>query len=551
MSLLGRHVAMGLVLFAAAARAQERVDLDAMNRIRDEGLNRSQVMSTLEELVDRYGPRLTGSPTDKAAAEWAKAKLAGWGLEGAHLEGFAFGEGWSYSKSAVRIVAPFTTSVYALPVAWTPGTGGAVRGLAVRVTLDSDDDYKEQRGKLKGKIVLLSEPREAKPEAEAKPEDPLRRFARAELDELLRYPIPDAKPRDWYARARKRFADGEKRDRFLVEEGALAAVQMSFRDNGVVSVYGGGSRGIKGRGRGVPTLVMAAEPYERIVRLVERDVPVELELDVDAEFQTADTKAYNVVAEIPGTDRKDEVVMVGGHLDAWHAATGATDNGAGVAVAMEAVRILEAAGLKPRRTVRIALWSGEEQGEIGSNAYVHEHLADRPENSDPDEAQFPTWLRSAAWPIHPKPEHARLSAYFNVDNGSGKIRGVYAQSNVAAMPIFKAWLEPLKDLGADTVVSQDTGATDHESFDAVGLPGFQFIQDELDYESRTHHTNLDTYEHAHREDLIQAAVVLASFAWDTAARDELMPRKPMPQAPPKPPTKKAPEKRPAMGGQTR
>ena len=548
MSLLGRHVAVGLVLVAAAARAQERVDLDAMNRIRDEGLNRSQVMTTLEELVDRYGPRLTASPEAKAAAEWAKTKLAGWGLQGARLEAFEYGQGWSFGKCAVRVTAPFSAPAFALPRAWTPGTHGPVHGPVAKVTFESDDDYTEQKGKLAGRVVFLSEAREPEAEDAAKPETPLRRFARAELDELSRYPIPAEKPRDWFSRAQKRFDDGEKINKFLAEEGALAVVDRSFRDNGVVGVSAAGSRGLAGRSLGVPHVTMAAEPYQRILRLTEHGQPVELELDVETQFFD-DKRSYNVLAEIPGGDRKDEVVMIGAHLDAWHASTGTTDNGVGVAVVMEAARILEAAGLKPRRTVRVALWTGEEQGEIGSNAYVHEHFADRPGSADPAEAKYPLWLQHPGWPIRTKPEHANLAAYFNLDNGSGKVRGIYAQSNVAVMPIFSAWLEPLKDLGADTVVSQNTDATDHESFDDVGLPGFQFIQDELDYESRTHHTNLDTYEHAHRDDLIQAAVVLASFAWDAASRDQMLPRKAMPQAPPKPPEKPAEHKKPAKSGQ--
>lgn len=523
-------------LLAVPLAAQEPVDLDAMNRIRDEGLRRSQVMATLEELVDRHGPRLTASAEGKAAAEWARTKLTSFGLEGARLEAFDFGEGWSYAKSNVRVVAPYVLPIAALPKAWTPGTAGVVRGPAVHVKLESDADYAAQKGKLKGKVVLLGEAHAPSTEP-GTGESPLQRYTREELDELGRYPIPGEKSSDWYARAQKRLNDSEKRNRFLLDEGALAVLSISFRDNGIITAVGGGSRGVAGRSRGVADVVVAAEPYQRILRLLDKDVPVELELEVETAFETADPHGYNVVAEIPGGDRKDEVVMIGAHLDSWHAATGATDDGAGVAAVMEAARILEAAGLKPRRTIRVALWSGEEQGDIGAHAYVGAHFASRPDTTDEEEKKLPRYLWRRTGPITVKPEHAKLSAYFNLDNGSGRIRGIYSQSNVAAAPIFAAWLAPLADLGADTVVTQDTGATDHEEFDDVGLPGFQFVQDELDYESRTHHSTLDTFEHARRDDLVQASVVLAAFAWDAAQRDRLLPRKPLPQPPPAAPKK--------------
>ncbi len=536
---------------AVAQPAREPVDLDAMNRIRAEGLRRSQVMATLEDLVDRHGPRLTASPEGRAAAEWARAKLAAWGLSNAHLEPFDFGEGWSFSKSSLRVTAPFVVPMYAIPKAWTPGTGGVVRGSAVHVKLESDEDFTEQKGKLRGKIVLLSDAHEPSTRGGDRADAaPLRRFSRDELDELARYPIPGEKVSDWYARSQKRWATNDKLNRFLVEEGALATVEISWQEEGVITASAGGSRGVPGRSRGVPDVVIAAEPYQRLLRLLAKDVPVELELEVEAQFETDDQHGYNVVAELPGRDPKSGVVMLGAHLDAWHAATGTTDNGAGVAAVMEAVRILEAAGLKPRRTVRVALWSGEEQGDIGSHAYVRQHFADRPDTTDAEEAKLPRWIWRRTFPIQVKPEHAGLSAYFNLDNGSGRIRGVYAQSNVAAAPIFEAWLAPLRDLGADTVVTQDTDATDHEEFDDVGLPAFQFVQDDLDYESRTHHTTLDTFEHARRDDLIQASVVLAAFAWDAAERERPLPRKPMPQAPPATPEKK-PAAKPTPAATTR
>jgi Zn-dependent M28 family amino/carboxypeptidase len=275
-------------------------------------------------------------------------------------------------------------------------------------------------------------------------------------------------------------------------------------------------------------VVLIPEDYNRILRLLERGPEVELEVDVDAAFLDGDPTANNTVAEIPGTGAAGEVVMVGAHLDSWHGGTGATDNAAGCAVAMEAVRILRALAVAPRRTIRIALWSGEEQGLLGSAAYVAEHFASRPEPEDPAERELPPGLRQNPGPLTVKPDHTRLTAYFNLDNGGGRIRGVYTQENVAVEPIFTAWLAPFRDLGAGTVTARNTRGTDHQSFDRVGLPGFQFVQDGLDYTSRTHHTVADGYDHLVRDDLIQASVVLASFLYHAAMRPEMLPRKPLP-----------------------
>jgi len=279
---------------------------------------------------------------------------------------------------------------------------------------------------------------------------------------------------------------------------------------------------------------MAVEHFGRISRLLERNVEVDLELDVKARFFEEDLTQFNTVADIPGTGKKGEVVMLGAHLDSWHTGTGATDNGAGVLVTMEAVRILQAVGVKPTRTIRIALWSGEEQGLYGSKAYVSEHFATRPEK--PEDRDTPWYMQKDRWPITLKPEHGKLSAYFNVDNGTGKIRGIYAQENAAVVPIFQAWMDPLKDLGVTTVTMRNTSSTDHISFDRVGLPAFQFVQDEIEYDTRTHHTNMDVYERLQKEDLMQASVVLAAFVYQAATRDSLLPRKPMPRE--EPPEKK-------------
>jgi carboxypeptidase Q len=297
-------------------------------------------------------------------------------------------------------------------------------------------------------------------------------------------------------------------------------------------VTSGGSW-IAGETVGVPALVMAAEHYNGLLRLLDHDQPVELEVNVAASFLDGDNQAYDTLAEIPGTDKRDEIVMAGAHLDSWHAGTGATDNGAGSAVVMEAARILKALGVKPRRTIRFALWTGEEQGLYGSAAYVKQHFASRPENRDPEQKDLPERYREETWPLQLKPEHAKIAAYFNLDNGTGKVRGIYTEENAAVRPIFQAWLAPFSDLGAGTVTLRTTGGTDHVQFDRVGLPGFQFIQDEMDYETRTHHTDLDTYDHLQPQDLQQASVLMAAFLYNAAMRPEPLPRKPLPQEPQK------------------
>jgi hypothetical protein len=523
----------------AAVPADEPVDLTTVTRIRSEGLLNSKVMDTLGYLSDVIGPRLTGSPQMKRANEWTRQQLEGWGLANAHLESWGpFGRGWTFDHVSVHMVQPEPVPLLAYPRAWTPGTAGVVRGELVRAKVDSEADLDKLKGKLSGKILLLGEARELKP-----PDKPVfNRYTTEGLDELAKFQTGLGRPPfDREAIARRARLQRALRD-FLPAEGALATIEASDREAGVVTVGGGGSYRA-GENPGVPALVMAAEHFNRLSRLLERKMPVELELDVRARFIDQDPMAYNTVAEIPGTDRKGEVVMLGAHMDSWHTGTGATDNGAGVAITMEAVRILRALDLHPRRTIRIALWSGEEQGLLGSRAYVREHFASRPEQ--PGDAELPTFLRPVRGPLTLKPEHAKLSAYFNVDNGTGKIRGIYTQQNAAVVPLFEAWLRPFADLGATTVTMRNTGGTDHQSFDAVGLPGFQFIQDEADYNTRTHHTNMDLLDRAQKDDLMQAAVVLASFVYDTAMRDELLPRKPLPRESPSPSPATSPAPGPA------
>jgi carboxypeptidase Q len=555
----------------------EAVDLEVVTRIRDEGFHRSQALATAAYLTDRIGSRLTGTPELKEANEWARRQLAGWGLANAHLEAWRFGHGWSFSRALVAMAmspmaaapgapaaaaaappaisttgaagaagaasapgapaasttipaaaVPETsaarwTQLQALPKAWTPGTPGEVRGVAVRVTIDAAGDMDHYRGKLAGKVVLLDKAHDVAAGAAA-PEP--RRFTPEKLAELAAFSVnsgPSAADRQ--AR-RDRFRLRGQVRRFLVEEKALASIEVSPLPWGLIRVMGGGPYK-EGDDPAVTGLVMAAEPYNRLVRLLDAGQRVELAIDVQARTWDDDPMAYNTIAEIPGSDPRGEVVMTGAHLDSWHAGTGATDNAAGCAVAMEAVRILSALHLKPRRTIRVALWTGEEEGLLGSAAYVSRHFASRPEPPGGTGA-LPSFMVEPQGPLTIQPEHAKLSAYFNVDNGSGRVRGITAQENAAVQPIFTAWLAPLADLGASTVSQRSVGATDHISFDRVGLPGFQFIQDELDYMGHTHHTNTDVYDHLDADDLVQASVVLASFLYDAASRPGMLPRKPLP-----------------------
>lgn len=509
------------------AQTAEEVDLDMVTRIRLEGFYRSQVMETLQHLTDVIGSRLTGSPGMDAANAWTRDKLSEWGLSDARLEGFYFGKGWSFDRVSVHMEAPRQETLIAYPRAWTPATNGLVRGQVQRITLEDEEDLEEHRGKLAGKILLMESPRELTEVTTPM----LQRHDDDTLDNLINFPIPDeAEPPEPGARA-KTFHFRETLNAYLQEEGVVATLYISSRDYGIVRL-GAGAAHDAGAHPGVPSLQMASEHYNMLARLVEDEHTVEVSLEVVAQFHEDDLNAYNTIAEIPGTGRNaDEIVLVGAHMDSWHAGTGATDNAGSVAAIMEAVRILKAIGAEPDRTIRIVLWSGEEQGLLGSRAYVEEHIATRPAPTDEAQLALPPRVRDNTWPIQPLRGHEQHVAYLNMDNGSGKIRGVYAQENSAAVPIFEAWLKPFNDLGADTVTMRNTGSTDHIPFDNVGIPGFQFVQDQMDYFTRTHHSHLDTYDYARRDDLVQASVVIAGFLYHAAMRGEPLPRKPVPVEP--------------------
>ena len=502
--------------------AADTPDLTMQTRIRQEGFRNSKVMDLATGLMDYVGPRLTGSPNMKRANEWTRDKLTELGLSNAHLEQWGpFGRGWSYQSCTVRLVSPDTAEMWALPRAWTPGTNGPVRGTPVKIKVEKIEDIEKYKGKVGGKIVLEGDVRELKP----KEKSDFARYDDKSLGNLAQYEMPRGGQRFTREEFIKRRDFRKALAKFFADEKPLAVIEPGNTDFGTFIVQGLGTQK-DGEQFPVPSVVVSAEHYNRLARLADQKKSFEVEVDVKTTYHDDDKNAYNTIAEIPGTDKKGEVVMIGAHLDSWHGGTGATDNGAGSVAAMEAVRILKAIGIAPKRTIRIALWSGEEQGLLGSRAYVAQHFASRPESTDPEEKDLPTSMRKKM-PLTIKPEHAKLAAYFNMDNGTGKIRGIYMQENAAVRPIFESWVEPLKDLGVTTLTMRNTGGTDHLSYDDVGLPGFQFIQDEIEYETLTHHTNYDVYERLQRDDLAQAAVVMATFVWEAANRPEMLPRKPL------------------------
>jgi carboxypeptidase Q len=519
---------LALPASSSASNAEEPVDLAMVSRIRDEGFRHSQVMETVRQLTDGLGPRLTGSPQLKEANEWTRHRLEEWGLANAHLEPYPFGRGWSFSRAAVHMIKPQAMPLHALPKAYTPGTDGPVRGPVVIAVLKKEADFEAWKGKLAGKIVLLDEARDLSKTVEAKP----REYSEEGLHDLEEYEIPEERDPVEYKKAiMARSSFRLALTRFLADEKPLAVLEPSFRPWGVLRVTRSGSYK-PDESVGVPSLVMASEQYNRLYRMTSEGKEVELEVEVAARFHDEDRNAYNTVAEIPGLQRgeREELVMVGAHLDSWHTGSGATDNAAGCAIVMEAMRILKALKVKPKRTIRVALWTGEEQGLYGSVAYVTDNFGSWSGPEDPEHrALIPSYAWQNEGTLRIRPGHARLSAYFNVDNGGGRIRGIYAESNSAVKPIFDAWLAPFHDLGADTVTLRSTEDTDHEAFVDVGLPGFQFIQDELDYSARTHHSDMDVYDHLQREDLVQASVVLASFLYHAAMRPEKLPRLPLPE----------------------
>src|SRR5690606_30432725 len=491
-----------------------------------EAFHRSQVMDTFSHLTENIGARLTNSPQMAEANAWTRGKFNEWGLANVHDDAFEdFGRGWEFSTASVEMLSERVQPLHALPKAWTPGTNGPVEGELVHVEIKKLEDIEKYRGKLGGKILLLGEAREYK-----RGEEPdSHRHDATSLEGLQQFTIPGSAAADRAKRIRE-YSERQELSRavntFFAEEGALAAISISSWDNGIIRVAGGGSRKA-GEPVGIPELAMIAEHFNPLVRALERGDDVRLRINVDARFLDEENQpGYNTIAEIPGRGRKaSEIVMLGAHMDSWHTGTGAADNAAGVAVMMEAMRILKAVGARPDRTIRVALWSGEEQGLVGSQDYVARHFAAYPEPSDPAQKALPASLRDPTGPLQKKRDYDRFSVYFNMDNGSGRFRGIYAQENLAAVPIFEAWLKPFHDVGATTVATRNPGRTDRIASDRVGLPGFQFSQDRPDYFTNVHHTRLGTWDHVEPEDLKQAAAMVASFAYHGAMREEKMPRK--------------------------
>lgn len=505
----------------ASAQTVEPVDNAIVAKIRDEAYTRSQVMNTMSYLTDVNGPRLTGSPVTRRAAEWTVSEMKKWGLTNPRLEAWGpFGRGWTNDKFYAQVTSPVAFPVIGYPQAWTPGTNGLVKSEVIYVKINAEEDFAKYKGKLTNKIVMLSPMREVAAQFKALGS----RLTDAQLDTLAQAPMPapagaggrggvPAAPlssADSARRAQQQAlaAIAARRQAFIQDEGVAAILEPGRGDGGTVFTNNGQSRDPKTPYK-MPLVAMAIEHYGRIFRVVEKGLPVQMELDIKNSFYDDNLNSFNVIAEIPGTDPKlkDEVVMLGAHFDSWHAGTGATDNAAGSATMLEAMRILKAIGANPKRTIRIGLWTGEEQGLLGSRAYVKEHFGTR------DSV---------------KPEAAKFSVYLNLDNGTGAIRGVYQQGNADAAPVFKEWMKPFADKGIKTLTAGNTGGTDHQAFDGVGLPGFQFIQDGIEYGTRTHHSSMDTYERVQPEDMKLNSAVLAAFAIHAANRPGLFPRKPVP-----------------------
>ena len=516
-----------LFLFAQKA---EKIDTAIISKIKSEGLNHSKVMDVLSMLTDVHGPRLTNSPQHKKAAEYAKSTLDSWGLQNVVIDQWdeEFGRGWQLKKFNLQTVEPSAFQVISHPKAWSPGVKGTVTTEAVYLEVKDEADLEKYKGKLKGKIVLFSAPVAVKPGFKSDAS----RFNDSTLLTMANATIaPEGGggggrgPNATMQQQQK--LNYAKRD-LCDKEGAVAVLEASPSsrlEDGTILVSAATvpyppavpfNKRISSRAANapkiLPQIIVADEQYNRLVRLLQKGVPVKMELSLETEFTPA-ANGFNVIGEIPGTDLKDEVVMIGAHLDSWHSGTGATDNGAGSAVMMETMRIIKSLGVNPRRTIRIGLWGGEEQGLIGSRNYVKRTFGERLNKTRPYDS------------IKLKPAAEKFSVYFNMDNGTGKYRGIYLQGNESAGPIFRAWFKPFEKMGASTITIQDTGGTDHLSFDAIGLPGFQFIQDPIEYSSRTHHTSMDVYDKAIEADLKQNSVITAAFVWLAANRDAKIPRK--------------------------
>ncbi|WP_213981460.1 M20/M25/M40 family metallo-hydrolase [Sphingomonas sp. dw_22] len=511
-------IALVAALAVAAPLAAQTTAPTPVDRIVDEGTNRSEVMRIAQYLTDVIGARLTNSAGMRKAEDWTQSKFREWGLVNVHKEGFEFGRGWTSQGATLRMVSPRPLMLTAAPLAWTPGTNGPVAAPVVLAPLADEAAFAQYKGKLKGAIVLVSEPADPAEATDA----PFKRWTEEEIANRDKFELPNGQ--SGANRRPNRAAFTAARDAFLKEEGALAYATMSSRNNKLI--HGQNSQFQVGATPPLPAFEIAAEDYRRLARLAKMGAAPTVEFSAANSFDDSDTKAYNILADIPGTDPKAGYVMAGAHMDSWAMGDGAADNGAGVSMVMEAARIIKASGIKTRRAIRFALWAGEEQGLLGSMSYVENHVATRPVPKDlSGTARYMGWSR--AFPITPLADHSKLAAYFNIDNGSGKLRGIYTQGNLAVVPIFRDWLAPFASLDADHVVTARTGSTDHVFFDAVGIPAFQFIQDPLDYGSTVHHTNVDTFDHLKADDMREGAIILAAMLVEAANADKPLPRVPV------------------------
>lgn len=513
-------------LLSVNAQNSDRPDTALVSKLKREGLNNSKVLEVLEKITDVYGPRLTNSPGYKKAADYVSKTMLSWGLSNVHFDHWdePFGRGWQLTKFGLQTTEPTPFPVIAYPKAWSPGIKGTVRAQAVYLDVRTEADLKKYAGKLKGKIILFSLPIPVKPGYTAEA---------TRLSDSLLLVLANAQPSEAYVARRPPAASEPQRLAyakwdFCQKEGAVAVLEGSQgarSKDGTVMV----SAAIipyatdvpyaqrlnpysKNAPKILPQIVVAAEHYNRMIRQIKSGLDVVMELTMETEF-FPEEPGFNIIAEIPGTDLKDEVVIIGAHFDSWHSGTGTTDNGVGTAVMMEAMRLIKALNLSPRRTIRLALWGGEEQGLLGSRNYVKRNLGYRLDRSYPYDS------------IHLSPQAKNFSVYFNMDHGNGKYRGIYAQGNEKAAAIFRQWLSPFWKMGASTVTLKNTSGTDHLTFDALNLPAFQFIQDPIEYGSRTYHTNMDVYDKAVESDLKHNAIITALFAWQAANRADLMPRR--------------------------
>jgi carboxypeptidase Q len=537
-------VTCAALLLISSATAQEpagdKVDLTALAQIKSEAFQNSQVMENLFYMSEVYGPRVNNSRNHKAAAEWAMKQMKEWGLQNVHLEKWPFGYGWQIKKFYGAMETPAYAAFSGFPLAWTPGTNGPITVEPVFAPIHSKEDFAKYHGKLKGKAVLIFDPApltlHLRADAQPSPTDE-EIMARANMPGGGRGPGSSGGPgaaaanRDPSGRGRigegtweftptSQALSGNKALRnelnaFLKDEAPAIVLTPGYNgDGGTIFATYGGSENPKDP-IPPPMVAIAAEQYNRLVRLVQHNVTPKLTFDVQVEYQKEDQNAFNVIGEIPGTTRKDEIVMLGGHFDSWQGGTGATDNGTGSSVAMEAVRILATLKKPMARTVRVALWGGEEEGVYGSTAYVQQHFAPRDT-------------------MKKTPEYDHLDVYFNDDGGSGRFRGVSAGGSPEMGVIFKSWIQPIKDqhivsvLGTEFRPTPSPGGTDSTAFLWIGLNGIGFMQDALEYGTRTHHSNADTYDRVQKDDVMQGSMIEAWFAYNAATRPDMLPRIPTP-----------------------